>query len=224
MSERFGGVGRALGAGIAVGWSRGSETVRDVRRARPWGHKRFYGDAGVASGAPLGVPVGALRVRGRRAHGSGAAQPLGSYGGHSLDVHGHGEGPLGQADLGYRRGRGASRYEHGDLDGPPAQRPRKVLPRQNLGDPPASVGCALGACGAHTNRALRRIRGSRASCAGGGGPPGRGARGAGGGSTVTRASLTSLASTGPKSLTWIVVVLTTAVASGHRSGVISGSV
>src|SRR5215208_1512360 len=78
--ERFGGVGRALGAGIAVGRSRGSEAVRDLRRARPGGHKRFYGDAGVASGAPLGVPGGALRVRGGVLTALGLLNPLGPMG------------------------------------------------------------------------------------------------------------------------------------------------
>src|SRR5829696_4071134 len=132
---------------------------------------------GLRPGLPWAFLAGLCEFGGGVLTALGLLNPLGPIGviASMTMATGHGEGPLGQADLGYRRGRGASRYEHGDLDGPPAQRPRKVLPRQNLGDPPASVGYALGACGDHTSRALRRSRGSRASCAGGGGPPGRGA-------------------------------------------------
>jgi putative oxidoreductase len=79
--------------------------------------------------------------------------------------------------------------------------PGKYSLDRALGDPPAGLAYALGACGDHTNRVLRRSRGSRASGAGGGGAPGRGARGAGGGRSVTRASLIRLAAL--RRLGWI---------------------
>src|SRR5215203_914006 len=101
--QRIGTNGRPRGARLSNGRPRGPEALRVFRRTGVGGHQWLYGDARHAAGTPLGLSCGTRRVRGWRAHGFGAPQALGPPRSHRVHVDGHEEGPLGQADLGYRR-------------------------------------------------------------------------------------------------------------------------